>query len=353
MRPVRVDLAGTTDASGNATIKVPLPFTGAWYNVKFSLSLSDPAEWAVLVSGTVLTYGRGRRVTLGPELIQDGETVTITVTTGPPTAAIIGSMNGAAGTPTEMLSSYAPQPNTISVDTAAEVQLLKSIQGVGPVTTTGIPIPKHANAVGYVLNAGPGAATSINLSGEQTGITYLTHTAAQFQNTPIAVLLDPRDTTLKVIVGSGAGSWGIFDILAWQAPSQVWAKPSPGDTFPISGPVTPQLWQAPTKIVRVSATTVTTVSLLAGVANQVIRVWGWQLQIDNQSAGTSIGFLEDAGSGNFIAAITTRVAAEFGNDISGNLKGAPLDTVGGGLQLHVIGLGTGAAIRAVAAVSQG
>ena len=362
MRPVRVDLTGTTDANGNATIKVPLPFTGAWYNVKFSLSTSAPAEWAVLLSGTAVTYGRGRRVTLGPELIQDGETVTINVTTGPPTAAIIGSMNGSAGMPDEMLRTYAPQPNTISVDAAAEVETLASVKGIGNVTTTGIPVPAHVNTIGYALAAaGPGGLTALSISGEQTGIVYFSHTAAQAQmgspaqSVAYATLLDPRDTSLKLIVITNGGGFGPVDVLAWQLPAQVWARQLPGDVFTVQSSTTPPVWQAPTKLVSNTTAAVGTVAMLAGVVGQLIRVWGWELEIDNATADGTIAFIEDDTSGNPVAFISDRgtAAAVGSKEASGNHSGAGLDATGHGLRLNLVAQGGGARVRAVASVSQG
>jgi hypothetical protein len=124
VRPLRVDLTGTTDASGNASIRVKLPVTGEWHDVKFALSTTGPAEWALLVSGTAITYGRGRRVTLGPELIQDGEQVTVTITGGPVLAPIVGSATGRSGDPETITAQWGPQPNTIALDAAIPRQKL-------------------------------------------------------------------------------------------------------------------------------------------------------------------------------------------------------------------------------------
>lgn len=124
MRPLRLDVTGMTDASGNANIPIKLPQTGEWHELKLAASTSGPAEWAILASGTAITYGRGRRVTLGPELIQDGETVTVTVSGGPIQASVTGSVTGKSGSPEEILAAYAPQPNTIALDAGGPRQQL-------------------------------------------------------------------------------------------------------------------------------------------------------------------------------------------------------------------------------------
>lgn len=123
MRPIRQDIAGITDANGNLTLPIKRPVTGEWLDVKFALSVAIPATgppfvpaWTISSSGTVLTYGYGVHATLGPELIQDGETVSIAVAAGPPNTAVLGSMVGKAGTPDEILAGYNPAPNIIALD---------------------------------------------------------------------------------------------------------------------------------------------------------------------------------------------------------------------------------------------
>jgi len=136
MRPLRLDVTGTVDANGNLTIPVPLPVTGEWHNAKVTIGTTGPAEWAILVSGTVATYGRGRRVTLGPELVRDGETMTIVVSNAPPLAAILGAVLGKSGWAEEILRDYAPQPNTIAMDTSTQPGSLGTVSSTSGVSTT-------------------------------------------------------------------------------------------------------------------------------------------------------------------------------------------------------------------------
>jgi hypothetical protein len=154
MRPLRIDVTGTTDKAGNASIPVKLPVNGEWHDVKFALSTSGPAEWALLVSGTAITYGRGRRVTLGPELIQDGEQVTITVTGGPVLSPIIGSATGRSGDPDTITAQWGPQPNTIALDSAIPRQKLYP---------DGVPIPPLASTPSLTILSGGNATVRFTL----------------------------------------------------------------------------------------------------------------------------------------------------------------------------------------------
>lgn len=162
MRPLRQDVTGTTDTSGNATIRIVLPSTGEWHELKVSLSTTGPAEWAILVSGTAITYGRGRRVTLGPELIQDGEIVTIAVTGGPTASAIIGAVTGKSGTPEEILSAYSPQPNTIGLDATAPRQKLYAV-GTTPTSAASPSFVVPAGSTTFATFILPAGATELRI----------------------------------------------------------------------------------------------------------------------------------------------------------------------------------------------
>lgn len=171
MRPLRVDLTGTTDASGNASIRVKLPVTGEWHDVKFALSTTGPAEWALLVSGTAITYGRGRRVTLGPELIQDGEQVTVTVTGGPVLAPIIGSATGRSGDPDTITAQWGPQPNTIALDTSNPRQKLYP---------DGVPIPVITNTPSVTIASGGNATVRFTLPTGTVAVRILANASGIF-----------------------------------------------------------------------------------------------------------------------------------------------------------------------------
>lgn len=156
MREVRVDIVGQTDANGNASIRVPLDNTGEFQNLKFSAGLpTGSAEWAITASGTTLTFGRGRRVTLGPELIkpQDVSATVVAITNGPVNALVLGSASGQAGTEREMLLVHQPVPNTITLETFASQLLLASITtpGNGILQTKTVPVPPNLAAIGYLV----------------------------------------------------------------------------------------------------------------------------------------------------------------------------------------------------------
>lgn len=267
MRVVRQDITGTTDANGNATIKVPLPFTGAWYDVKFPLSISNPAEWAILVSGTPVTYGRGRRVTLGPELIQDGETVTINVTGGPPSAAIIGSMNGKAGYAEEMLAAYSMSPNTIALDTATPeivIGTLNAAQALAAVQD--LPLPPGTQAVGFVVNLNspnvvPGQILIQGNTTKQFYVQAATFPSGQGVQT---ALVSISETSVRCSVSAPAGGPSSATFLAFLTippPTSLIALPAP--------------WQAARGSIGLSSqpgALNTDFTIVSGIAGQIIYV---------------------------------------------------------------------------------
>lgn len=118
MRPIRVDITGTTDKNGNFSQVVRLDKTDEWRNIKVAIGTVGPAEWSLSTANTPLTYGRGRRVTLGPELLYPFDTLTVACTGGPVSATVTGSATGTSGTEEEVIPTYAPSPNTIALDAA-------------------------------------------------------------------------------------------------------------------------------------------------------------------------------------------------------------------------------------------
>ena len=262
MRIVRVDLASTTDVNGNATIIVPLPFTGAWYDLKFSLQISQPSEWALSVSGTTVTYGRGRRVTLGPELIQDGETVTISVSGGPPNAAIIGSANGKAGHPDEILAGFTMSPNTIALDVSTQPPVVGTLKDTNPHT---LPLPAGTVAVGYSPRTASGVITQVTITGVQTGIVYFNDTLSRLQAIPVPQLIDTADTSITC-QANGANPASPVDILAWGVPVIQFSQLPPS--------AKPLPWQAATSSTtsRVAPGLNTDFTIVAGASGQTIYV---------------------------------------------------------------------------------
>lgn len=229
MRPLHLDITGTTDSSGNASIPVKLPQTGEWHDVKFSLSLPAPAEWAILVSGRPATYGRGRRVTLGPELIQDGETVTVNVSGGPPNAAIDGAARGKSGDAGAILAGFTPQPNTIALDTSAQQVLLGSLTtpGDGAQHTKIIPMQPNTQGVGYFVRSG--AAVLVSMLGTTTNFLYFSLSPVTWGKFNAFPFGDPLDTQVQVAVTDN-GSPATVDFISWSYDPVVWTRQEP-NTF--------------------------------------------------------------------------------------------------------------------------
>lgn len=222
MRPFRQDLVGRTDANGNASITVPMPQTGEWHDLKFALGTVAPAEWSITVSGTVVTYGRGRRVTLGPELVQDHETVILGVSGGPVNAPISGSANGRSGSPGEILAGFVPQPNTIALDTAPLILLTDRIDTAAGTGSKSYPMPPGAQSVMVGIDKDDAAVggppnrtvnpTQIDVFGFPSGLDYilLGGTALNLNPAPLG-LIDVHDTQFTVSwTSAGANPLNVF-----------------------------------------------------------------------------------------------------------------------------------------------
>lgn len=96
-----------------------------------------------------------------------------------------------------------------------------------------------------------------------------------------------------------------------------------------------------------------TTTMQAGAAGLLVHVWGWMIQVDNQSSGTTIAWIEDDTSTSPANRIGMIVAGGIGGTVTGYHGGVPLDAAGHGLRLNVAVLGTGATVRAIAGVSSG
>lgn len=337
MRDVRVDLAGTTDANGNATIKVPLPFTGAWYDLKFPLGLPSAAEWAVLVSGTPLTYGRGRRVTLGPELIRDGETVTISVTGGPVNAPIVGSANGKAGTPDEILAGFTMSPNTIALDAATpEINIGRLDAAQALATVKDLPLPPGTLAVGFVVNLDGANVTpfQILIQGNVTKQFYMQAATFPSGQGVQAALVSVSDTSVRCSVSAPAGGPSSATFLAFLSIPPVSSLNS-----------LPAVWQAPTNNIETASGNAGGTPLLAGLPGKVVRIFGCGVEIENAAAPRFVALQSSA--------TATRFCYMFASSGAQNafLGGVPLP-VGEGVNI-VTGTLAGELFRGYIGYSQG
>lgn len=327
MRPLRQDVTGTIDASGNVSIPIKLPATGEWHELKIALSTSGPAEWAILVSGTAITYGRGRRVTLGPELIQDGETVTVTVTGGPPRQPIIGAVTGKSGTPEEMLASYGPQPNTIALDAAIPRQKLfpdgtaippspltpSYTVGNGATVSNTFTLPAGTVAVRVLVNAsGLAFSYSLLVLGHQTVEQYWGSPSApgsvQAVPTPTLPFTIPIendwDSQLDfTLTNTSTATLRVFvsALFAPEAPGQAGAAQS------VTEP-TPANWQAPDQLpVAVNATLAAGAAqtLVAALTGATVRLFDFNFSYDAVVANAFLALQDTSGTNYGIYSVLT------------------------------------------------
>lgn len=363
MRPLYVDINGTTDASGNATIPVALPrMTGRWHNAKFSLSLSGSAEWAILVNGRPYTYGRGRRVTLGPELIQDGQTATVSVIGGPTNATVDGTATGVSGDPAEIMAAYTPSPNTIALDTANQrLQLYPdgtpaSSRGVAPTfpsftvgsngtaSKTITILPTQTNLRIMVVGS---TQFRLQVAGHETGEGYLTSvlvdgssnfSTANSPFRPIDIRVEPSwDTQVDItITDQSSTASSVYVSALFGTETTVLAGATTQlPVFSIS--TTPPLpWQAANAVAAISSlvNNGATLSVVAGVAGQTIRLHSYAM---SSQVGKALVQLQDS-SGRVVTDATN--AGFFGAPGSGTGPGAlggPVDFKGAPLVAAALG----------------
>jgi hypothetical protein len=219
MRPIFIPLSGKTDGSGNATLPIRLEATGDWRNVKLALGTTAPAEWAVLKTGTPITYGRGRRVTLGPELLEPSDTIVVNVIGGPPNAPIEGSVSGLGGAWNEIMPSFAPQPNTISLDTGSPQEEIPgspfTIPNDGFAHALGtFQVPSGAHGVGFTFPV-PANIAQLQVVGANSGVDYAANSLAGVTETVTVKLYSGIDTAITVTVttintGGNSTVYGVF-----------------------------------------------------------------------------------------------------------------------------------------------
>lgn len=355
MRAIRVDVTGTTDASGNFSQTIRLDKTDEWRVLKVAIGTTGPAEWVLTTSGTPLTYGRGRRVTLGPELLQPFDTLTVSCTGGPINAAISGSCTGMAGNESEVISVYTPAPNTIALDVAQPRRQLWP-DGTALVNQKGpsfqVPAAVNTNAtftlptgttdvrIGSVLQGGGTGTftTAIFLVGIQTGIRYFPKAGTGQpvgSRQPITIPVDVEyDTQVQVQVspdGMHAMDVYVSALFGIEAVEVYVQEPMPV-TFAQAGfQSTPALWQAPAMRVFNFQAGVGTIALLAGAAGQTIRIFSGVLDIFVAAAGAVVS-LQDTTGDNLM-----QVRADIRSITPFNFSGEPLANGGAGLQMVVSG----------------
>jgi len=372
MRPIFIPLAGATDANGNATIQVPLERTGDWRNVKFALGTTGPAEWAVLKTGTALTYGRGRRVTLGPELLEPQDTVSVSVSGAPVNAAISGSVSGLGGTMSEIMATFSPAPNTIALDSANPRQQLFPAGGPGPTTGTGIPtsfqvasgglsgakvfsIPTGTAALRIMVTAG-GLFFAYNLLvvGSQSVEQYFGNPTAPGSSiavpTPTLPFTVPIerdwDSQIEIHVEQPTQNVNVFV-------SALFAPEAPGQAGTAQSVVipTPAFWQAPTTSTYIELATVSGTShAIPATAGRTIYLFAVELGTDVAAAGGVIYKLADT-SGFLVGGGRSASIVNNGDFINVNFMGRPM-ILGAGLDVVFVA-GTAANVRGTIAYALG
>jgi hypothetical protein len=208
--------------------------------------------------------------------------------------------------------------------------------------------------------------TTVQVVGHTSAETYLNLVGIQPPGPKAAIVTDGRDASVDVLVAHNQTQADTVDVsfipnasIAMLAAGSVTdvsdrANRSLGTIASVGGTVTtlaaptPALWQAPTASAQAQPSAVGNTVMVAGVANQRIRVFGWELETD-QGTGFSIAFLNDSD-----ALAAGRLAALTANNgqISGSFQGFPLG-VGKGLILEVAAIAAGGNVRAFVGYSQG
>jgi hypothetical protein len=326
---------------------------------KIVLSTTGPAEWAVTLGGGAVNFGRGRRVVLGPELMQPMDQLAVTVSGGPPSAAILGSLNGVSGTLDEVLAHFTPQSNTIAVDTSAVETVLGTVavpaqNGGASVGPLNFPLPAGTQCVGLAWSAAGAnnAPTIAVVSGHQTAIAYINLSALPNNSAVQAVIVDSRDTSIDVSFTGRSNVTSSIDVLAWSNQPAVFIEQAPGSTISVDArTLVPAPWQAPTTDAGIlDATGTNPAILVAGVANQIIRVWSWKLEFGVTGAARFAG-LRGSTRVQFDGCFASTWSPAAGSFVeNGNAGGIPLAS-GSSLLLDTTAA-AGETVRAAVGYSQ-
>ena len=365
--PVRTLFAGTTDASGNASIPIKAPPT-MYAVLSVAATCAGNPNWSVGPVGQVLTYGNGPQVNLGPILTFPGENLVIQVANANPLAQVSGSLAGNQYlTAEEAAANYVPSANAVTISTFQRRQRLYP-DGVTPASATSpsftcagggtaterFTLPQGCVAVRLLATAsGFLFSYQLYVGGHQTVEQY--YGDPNVPGSPLTVPVPTLPFTIPVeldwdtqldfsVVGDPARQISFFvsALLAPEAPGQAGAAQSVAT-------IIPQPWQAPTNTAYQSLTTATTAMVVSGVAGLTTRVWGCQLEFDTGT--TAVAVLEDSVRGSPSGRLL--VLPDSGKtSVTIDHHGAAL-TVGAGVVLRVIGITGGGGVSAVVGYSQG
>jgi len=318
MRPIFIPIAQKTDRNGAATFDAGLERTGDWRNIKAALQLPSGAEWALLKGGSPLTFGRGRRVTLGPELLEPFDTLQIQVTGGPPSSQILGSISGLAGAHDEIAPGFAPAPNTIALDTSAQSNLVATltVPASGFTTFTAFNIPAGLRGLAFICDD-KNAVTVSSIQGAQTSAFYFGgtvfagvgslisgYTVVTF-TTDLSLLDSQVILTLLNTTGAQRKVW-VLALNDIEAQAQVLQ-------FPF-------VWQSPSTFaaINVSINSAASATLLAAPASGRNYLHGWSIGQDGANAA---GRIQQLIGGTVAVECDTNATRQM--NLSGDHKGMP------------------------------
>lgn len=391
LSPLRQAFSGQADASGNATITIAAPAsTFAMVNVVGQTSGS--ATWTILAGGQAVHFGGGSTVVLGPIIMLPNEALVIEVSGAVPGSSITGSLVGVQSfTFSEVTQNYTPAPHPVTVASVPALPVQQfpilttgtpgsaSFQvGAGGQTTQGFNLPQGSKGIRVVATpatGGPSFTYSMAVIEQGSGVTLWPQGNTQGNTakaaplhpaTPVVVPFDPAfyaSSTLQVVLaitGDPAAAlnfWvsALFDVesvdVTAQLPLTVAGSVSISNVVGVNNQ-SPALWQAPTASIGGQLASATTGTLLAGTANQTIRIFSWYIEID-QAGGVSIGWLEDDSSAAGTAAqrLGALAVATAGN---GSQTGGPtIVTTGAGVRMNAPVLGAGGTVRFGISYSKG
>lgn len=247
-----------------------------------------------------------------------------------------------------------PDWNQITGGSARKIGELDNV-GTGDIVTQTIALPPQSQGIGYLCETSAGNVTpqSVTITGVQTGAPYVSESLPNFA-AAWADELFPEDSQVQVqVVGSAGANPSKTDVHAYSYNPRARIA---GTSHTIPAAVTEQFsspapWQGPDGFSNIDGVVGNQLLRAHGATGQ-LRTWGWQLEIDQQTSGTTVVFIEDdiGGSGHRIAALSLTGAGAA--QASGYKGGEPL---GAGRDLHVnlAVAGAGANVRVYVGTSSG
>lgn len=238
-----IDFSGTTDGSGNLTIRQTAS-AAYWCSLKVVAQVPGTPVWVVQVNGRAVTFGRGSRVDLGPVLVQPKDQVMIQVIGAQVSSTMTGKLLGITGQLQDVLTNFAPVPNTIAVDTSAPELYLGRVTapGTGASGSSTFVLPPNTYALALLASGTVGGAhiSDVNVTGAISHNTYANINSTVFPGglpndviyVPIGTAVFDTSVTVAFDV-SAAGGQPFLDVVAMLAPIAIAATIAGIGTTPI------------------------------------------------------------------------------------------------------------------------